>query len=61
MNPFVWLFQLHTRLADEAICVGPAATSQSYLNMEAILKAVKDTGAQAVSNLLLGNPLKSTV
>ncbi|XP_022288270.2 propionyl-CoA carboxylase alpha chain, mitochondrial-like [Crassostrea virginica] len=39
---------LHTRLADEAICVGPAATSQSYLNMEAILKAVKDTGAQAV-------------
>ncbi|XP_048746119.1 propionyl-CoA carboxylase alpha chain, mitochondrial-like [Ostrea edulis] len=39
---------LHTRLADEAICVGPPPTSQSYLNMDAILKAVKDTGAQAV-------------
>uniref|UniRef100_K1PAY7 Propionyl-CoA carboxylase alpha chain, mitochondrial n=1 Tax=Magallana gigas TaxID=29159 RepID=K1PAY7_MAGGI len=38
---------LHTRLADEAICVGPAPTNQSYLNMDAILKAVKDTGAQA--------------
>ena len=35
-------------MADEAVCVGPAATNQSYLNMERILQAVKDTGAQAV-------------
>lgn len=39
---------LHVRTADEAICVGPAASSQSYLNVEAILAAVRSTGAQAV-------------
>ncbi len=36
------------QMADEAVCVGPAATAKSYLNMEAILNAVKTTGAQAV-------------
>lgn len=30
---------LHTLLADEAICIGPAASSESYLNMERILTA----------------------
>ncbi|XP_064615052.1 propionyl-CoA carboxylase alpha chain, mitochondrial-like [Liolophura sinensis] len=39
---------LHVRSADEAVCIGPAPSSQSYLNMEAILSAVKSTGAQAV-------------
>ncbi|CAI9727821.1 propionyl-CoA carboxylase alpha chain, mitochondrial-like [Octopus vulgaris] len=39
---------LHAQLADEAVCIGPAPTNQSYLDMDAILKAVKDTGAQAV-------------
>ncbi|KAG9303648.1 hypothetical protein G9A89_018545 [Geosiphon pyriformis] len=39
---------LHVRLADEAVNVGPAPTNQSYLNLPVILKAVKDTGAQAV-------------
>ncbi|XP_063428386.1 propionyl-CoA carboxylase alpha chain, mitochondrial-like [Mytilus trossulus] len=39
---------VHTRMADEHVCIGPAPTSKSYLNMEEILKAVKDTGAQAV-------------
>lgn len=38
-------------MADEHVCIGPAPTSKSYLNMEEILKAVKDTGAQAVSYL----------
>lgn len=36
------------KLADEAVCVGPAASAQSYLNMPAILEAVRSTGAQAV-------------
>lgn len=36
------------QMADEAVCIGPAHTSKSYLNMEAILEAVKATGAQAV-------------
>lgn len=36
-------------MADEAFCVGPAPTSKSYLNMDAIMDAVRSTGAQAVS------------
>ncbi|XP_015252438.1 PREDICTED: propionyl-CoA carboxylase alpha chain, mitochondrial [Cyprinodon variegatus] len=35
-------------MADEAVCVGPAPTAKSYLNMEAIMEAVRLTGAQAV-------------
>ncbi|CAG0907756.1 unnamed protein product, partial [Cyprideis torosa] len=30
---------LHTRLADESVCVGPAPSAQSYLNVEAIVEA----------------------
>ena len=41
-------FQLHVRMADEAVRVGPAVATESYLNMEAILDAIKQTGAQAV-------------
>lgn len=39
---------LHVKLADEAVCVGPAPTSESYLRADRILQAVKDTGAEAV-------------
>ena len=39
---------LHVKLADEAVCVGEAPTSKSYLRVDRILQAVKDTGAQAV-------------
>lgn len=39
---------LHVALADEAIRVGPAASGESYLNVPNILKAIRDTGAQAV-------------
>ncbi|CAD5235612.1 unnamed protein product [Bursaphelenchus xylophilus] len=39
---------LHVRSADEAICVGTANTADSYLRMDRILQAVKETGAQAV-------------
>ncbi|KAA0146435.1 hypothetical protein FNF27_04332 [Cafeteria roenbergensis] len=39
---------LHVRMADEAVCVGPAPSAQSYLNMDRIIQACKDTGAQAV-------------
>lgn len=37
------------KMADEAVCVGPAPTNKSYLNMDAIMNAIKQTGAQAVS------------
>ncbi|CAL1548556.1 unnamed protein product [Lymnaea stagnalis] len=39
---------VHTRMADEAICIGPAPTSESYLRMDKILRVVQETGAQAV-------------
>ncbi|MGI6070884.1 MAG: acetyl-CoA carboxylase biotin carboxylase subunit [Blautia sp.] len=39
---------LHTQLADEAICIGPAPSKDSYLNMERILSATVATGAQAI-------------
>jgi acetyl/propionyl-CoA carboxylase alpha subunit len=35
-------------LADEAVCIGPAATRESYLNIDHIMAAVTQTGAQAV-------------
>ena len=34
--------------ADEAVLLGPAAPAQSYRNVDAILRAAKDTGAQAI-------------
>ena len=39
---------LHVLEADEAVCVGPAAAAQSYLNREAILAACEQTGAKAI-------------
>jgi len=39
---------LHVRLADEAVCIGPAAAKESYLNWERILQAAKETGSQAI-------------
>lgn len=39
---------LHTMLADEAICIGPAASADSYLNMERILSATVTMGADAI-------------
>lgn len=39
---------LHVEMADEAVRVGPAASAQSYLNVDAIIKAAKETGAEAI-------------
>lgn len=39
---------LHTILADEAICIGPARSTDSYLNMNAVLSAAIVTGAEAI-------------
>ncbi|NQW01559.1 MAG: acetyl-CoA carboxylase biotin carboxylase subunit [Rhodospirillales bacterium] len=39
---------LHVRKADEAVCIGPAAAAESYLNSAAILDAAKKTGAEAI-------------
>ena len=39
---------LHTALADESICIGPASASDSYLNAERIISAALATGAAAI-------------
>lgn len=38
----------HVQMADEAVCIGPAPSRESYLVMDRIIQACKDTGAQAV-------------
>ena len=38
----------HVQLADEAVCIGPAPSRESYLVIDRIIAACKDTGAQAV-------------
>ena len=39
---------LHAQIADEAICIGPPATKDSYLNMDAVIQAAINTGADAI-------------
>lgn len=39
---------LHVQLADEAVCIGPAASKDSYLNMENIISATVISGADAI-------------
>lgn len=38
----------HTKLADEAYCIGPAPSTDSYLRMDRILEVAKKSGAQAI-------------
>ncbi len=39
---------LHAQIADEAVCIGPPATKDSYLNMDAVIQAALNTGAEAI-------------
>jgi len=39
---------MHVRLADEAICIGPPAAKDSYLNVAAIISAAEISGADAI-------------
>ncbi len=39
---------LHTRLADQAVCIGPPAAAESYLNIPSVIAAAETTGCQAV-------------
>ena len=39
---------LHTKLADEAVCIGPAPSKDSYLSMDRIISATIITGADAI-------------
>ncbi|MDF1569460.1 MAG: biotin carboxylase N-terminal domain-containing protein [Spirochaetaceae bacterium] len=39
---------LHVRMADQAVCIGPAASAKSYLNQNALLTAALSTGCDAI-------------
>src|SRR3954447_20192265 len=39
---------LHVRMADEAVCIGPPASVESYLNIPAIIAAAKRTNSEAI-------------
>jgi acetyl-CoA carboxylase biotin carboxylase subunit len=39
---------LHTKLADESICIGPAESAKSYLSIPAIMSAAEVTGVDAI-------------
>lgn len=39
---------LHVRMADTAICIGPAAARESYLNVSSLLAAARESGADAI-------------
>jgi acetyl-CoA carboxylase, biotin carboxylase subunit len=39
---------MHVRMADEAICIGPPSSTESYLSIPAIISACEITGAQAI-------------
>ena len=39
---------LHVDMASDSVCIGPAQVSESYLNMDAIMDAIEETGADAV-------------
>ena len=39
---------MHVRMADEAVCIGPPSSAQSYLSIPAIISACEITGAQAI-------------
>ncbi len=50
---------MHTYLADESVCIGPAPVKNSYLNMQAIITAAVNTDAEAIHpgyGLLSENP-----
>ena len=47
----------YVRLADESVCIGPAPSAQSYLNVPAIISAAEVTDAEATFNVKARAPL----
>ena len=39
---------MHVRMANESVCIGPPASSESYLSIPAIISACEITGAEAI-------------
>ena len=46
---------MHVELADQAIAIGPAPATQSYLNIDNILAAAMESGAEAIEKFKIGN------
>ena len=46
---FIFFSQKHVDMADEAVCIGPAPSNESYLVIDKVIDACRQTGAQAVS------------
>lgn len=47
---------MHVRLADEAVCIGPPAAKDSYLNIPAIISAAEITGATRFIRAMVSCP-----
>lgn len=47
---------LHVKLADESVCIGPAASAQSYLNIPALIAAAEVTEATASTPATASSP-----
>src|SRR5918912_985353 len=52
---------VHVRMADEAVHIGPAPAKDSYLRVEKILDAAKQTGAEADAGLVSSAPPPSAI
>ena len=39
---------MHVAMADDAVCIGPAPAAESYLRIDAVIAAARDSGAQAI-------------
>ena len=46
---------LHVRFADEGVCIGPAKSSESYLNVPSVISAAEITGAGAIGAATAGD------
>lgn len=51
----------YVRLADESVCIGPAPSAQSYLNVPAIISAAEVTDAQAIHPAMASSPRTPTL
>ena len=52
---------LHVKLADESVCIGPAASAQSYLNIPAIIAAAEVTSTNGIQLLTILSPVIPTI
>ena len=52
---------LHAKVADESICIGPATSAKSYLNMESIINAAKESGLPFAPGIMTPSDVERAV